>query len=253
MSDFKFVATPMDRSYFELVNQNSTLAEDVPYRQALGSLMYLMIGSGPDLAFVIGKLSQHAETPRIFHWNALKRALRYGNGTKDNGLLFDGNKPLVAEEFSDADWADCRSSRKSTSGFVFLVSEGAVSWKSKKQTCVSTSTCEAEHIAMCLATKESIWLSRLLTDLLNKNPPQPIVLGVDNNGAIETAKNASINQRNEHIDILYHFVREAYKSNLVKLKHVNSESQLADSLTRPLNRLLFNRLTMRQGFCPVPI
>ena len=105
---------------------------------------------------------------------------------------------------------------------------------------------------MCLATKESIWLSRLLADLLNKNPPQQIVLGVDNNGAIDTAKNASINQRNKHIDIQYDFVREAYKSNLVKLEHVNSESQVADSLTKPLERRLFERLTILQGLCKRP-
>ena len=252
MSDSKYVATPMDRSHFELVNQKSIPAEDVPYRQVIGSLMYLMIGSRPDLAFVIGKLSQYAETPSIFHWNALKRTLRYVNGTRNCGILFDGNKPLVAEGFSDADWAGCQNSRKSTSGFVFLVAGGAVSWKSKKQTCVSTSTCEAEYIAMCLAAKESIWLSRLLADLLNKNPPQPIVLGVDNNGAIDTAKNASINHRNKHIDIQYHFVREAYKSNLIELKHVSSESQVADSLTKPLDRQLFNRLTMLQGLCQKP-
>ena len=104
ISDCKHVATPMDRSYFELVNQESIPAEDVPYRQAIGSLMYLMIGSKPDLAFMIGKLSQHAESPSIFHWNALKRALRYVNGTKEFGILFDGNRQLVAQGYSDADW-----------------------------------------------------------------------------------------------------------------------------------------------------
>ena len=102
---------------------------------------------------------------------------------------------------------------------------------------------------MCMAAKESIWLSRLLSDLQSTPEPQPIVIGVDNNGAIETAKNASVNQRNKHIDLQYHFVREAYKSNLIGLRHVGSEDQIADSLTKPLDRQLFVKLRKTQGLC----
>ena len=87
---------------------------------------------------------------------ALKRASRYVNSTRDYGILFDGNKSLIKEGLSNADWAGCRNSRKSTSEFVFLVGAGAVSWRSKKQACVSTSACDAEYIAMCLATENSI-------------------------------------------------------------------------------------------------
>ena len=103
-----------------------------------------MIGSRPDLAFIIVKLSQHAETPSIFHCDYLKRGLRYDNGTKDYGILFDSKKQLVAEGFSGADWANFGSIRKSTSGFFFLVARGAVSWKSVKKTWVSTLTYETE-------------------------------------------------------------------------------------------------------------
>ena len=90
VSDSRHVSTPMDRSYFELVDQNSPLVDDVPYRQAIGSSMYLMIGSRPDLAFAIGKLSEHAENPNNFHWIAVKRALWYLIGTKDYGIQYDG-------------------------------------------------------------------------------------------------------------------------------------------------------------------
>ena len=94
---------------------------------------------------------------------------------------------------------------------------------------------------MCMAVKESIWLSRLLSDLQNTREPKPIVLRIDNNGAIETAKNASVNQRNKHIDLQYHFVRDAYKSNLIGLRHVGSEDQIADSLTKPQDLHLFSK------------
>ena len=88
MSYSKHVATPMDRSYSELVRQESAPANDVPYRQVIGSLMYLLIGSRPDLVFAIGKLSQHAESPANFHWISAKQVLRYLNSTGDYGIVF---------------------------------------------------------------------------------------------------------------------------------------------------------------------
>ena len=103
MSNSKQVATPIDRSYSELVQQESAPENDVPDRQVIGSLMYLMIGSIPDLAFAISKLSQHAESPSNFHFVSAKRVLRYSNCTHDYSITFDGNKPLASESFLDAD------------------------------------------------------------------------------------------------------------------------------------------------------
>ena len=102
---------------------------------------------------------------------------------------------------------------------------------------------------MCMAVKESIWLSRLLADLQVTPKTKPIVLGVDNIGAIETAKNASVNQRNKHIDLQYHFLRETCKSNLISFRQVDSENQIPDSLTRPLDLQLFTNLRGRRGLC----
>ena len=102
---------------------------------------------------------------------------------------------------------------------------------------------------MCMAVKESIWLSRLLADLQATPQPKPIVLSVDNNGAIETAKNASVDQRNKHVDLQHDFVRDAYKSNLISLQHFDSENQTADSLTKPLDRQLLAKLRERQELC----
>ncbi len=145
-----------------------------------------MIGSRPDLAYVIGKLSQHFQSPSEFRWSAAKRVLRCVNGTKDFGILYDGLHPSQLIRYSDSDWARCKNSRNSTSGSVFAASGGAISWRSKKQTCVALSSCEAEYIAACLATRESIWLSRLLSDLYNQSEPQTVTIGVDNDGAIDT-------------------------------------------------------------------
>ena len=250
MEDSKTVTTPMDRNNFELLNVDSEPAPEVPYRQAVGSLMYLMIASRPDLAFAVGKLSQYSEDPRKSHWIAVKRVLRYLNATKHLGILYTGSGNLEITGFSDADWGGCPATRKSTSGFVFLIAGGAVSWKSKKQSCVATSTCESEYIALCLAAKESIWLSRLLENLRNEERINPVNIGVDNNGAIETAKTNSINARNKHVDLQYHFVRHAVMTNQIMLKHCDSENQLADPLTKPLQRVLLEKLRTAQGLNP---
>ena len=116
----------MDRSHSELVRQESAPVNDVTYRKVIGSLMYLMIRSGPDLAFAINKLSQHAESPSKFHWISAKRVLSSLNSMRDYGIAFDGNKLLASEAFSGADWAKCKISRKSTSGFLFLAARGAI-------------------------------------------------------------------------------------------------------------------------------
>ncbi len=122
----------------------------------------------------------------------------------------------------------------------------------EKQTCAATSTCEAEYIASCLATKESIWLARLFSDLCDLESPPTVTIEIDNRGAIDTANNVSINQRNKHIDLQYHFVRECVQSNSVLLKYCPSDVQVADSLTKPLDRVLFKKFRSLQGLCPKP-
>ncbi len=252
MSNSKPVVTPMDRSYHDVTPENAKSADDVPYRQTIGSLMYLMITTRPDISYAIGKLSQHNQNPRHHDWIAVKRVLRYISGTRHFGILYDGSKSLAIDGFSDADWGGCKVSRKSTSGAIFLVAGGAVSRRSKKQTCVATSTCEAEYIASCLAAKESIWLARLLADLQNHEKPGKVHIKVDNEGTIDTANNTSINQRNKHIDLQYHFVRDSVQSNLIQLDYCESSKQLADSFTKPLDRILFEKLRTMQGLCPKP-
>ena len=252
MINSKPVATPMDRSYHDKVIENSEAAGNVPYRQVIGSLMYLMITTRPDIAYAIGKLSQHNQNPRVHDWISAKRVLRYVNGTRNLGILYDHSKPLTIEGYSDADWGGCKTSRKSTSGNIFLVAGGAISWRSKKQTCVATSTCEAEYIASCLAAKESIWLARLFCNLQNLKSPPRVSIKIDNGGAIDTANNTSINQRNKHIDLQYHFVRDTVQSNQICLEYCPSTDQLADSLTKPLDRILFEKFRYMQGVCEKP-
>ena len=249
MSDSKSVVTPMDKSYHESVNLETSSAGDILYRQAIGILTYIMRATRPDIPYAIGKLSQNAENPSKLNCIAVKRVLRYINNTKDFSILYNGCKASSPQGFSDADCGGYKNSRKPNGGFVFLVSRGAVSWRSKKQTNVATSTCEAKYIAMCMAAKEAIWIARLMADLLNSKVPSAITLGVDYNAAIESAKNTCVNQHNKRIDLQYHFVRGAAQSKRIVLRHVASTCQLAESLTKPLEANLLSQLRKSKGIC----
>ena len=248
MEDTRTVSTPMDKSTLaQLEVEDDQVSEGVPYRQAIGSLIYLVSCTRPDLAFTIRRLSQYLDKPRRQHWNAVKRALRYLWSTRDYGILFDGKLGTEIIGYSDSDYAGCTAQRKSTSGYIFLLAGGAVSWKSKKQSVVATSSCEAEYVASCMAAKEAIWLSRLVADLQQQSSPDAVCIRVDNNGAKDLALNATINERTKHIDVQYHFVRQCNQDGKIKLERCDTTDQVADPLTKPLDRNLHERLCSMQG------
>ncbi len=247
MKQSRPVTTPMERPNSKLKFEPDDMPADVPYRQAIGSLIYLVTGSRPDIAYAVSKLSQFLDKPLNSHWIAVKRVLRYLAGTRTHAIMYDGARGIKVEGYSDADYAGCIESRKSTSGFIFLIAGGAVSWKSKKQSNTATSTCEAEYMACCATTKEAVWLSRLISDILFSENPEPITIRIDNAGTIYLADNPAINERSKHIDVQYHFVRECVQLQKIKLIHCSTNNQLADSLTKPLERVKHSKFTELQG------
>ena len=126
MHESRPVATPMEcqRSAQDV---NGDRFDATLYRQAIGSLMYLMVGTRPDISYALGQLSQYVQCPTEALWNGVKRVLRYVNGTRELGILFDGTTDLWPVGFCDSDWAGDQVDRKSTSGYVFVVGSGAVS------------------------------------------------------------------------------------------------------------------------------
>ena len=174
--------------------------------------------------------------------------MRYLKGTQNLGIVFDNkSKSPELSGFSDADWAGCQNSRKSTSGYVFKFCGGAISWSSRKQTVVATSTCEAEYIALCEACKEATWLRQVVADVLGLVSDPTITMGCDNAGTISFAQNESINRRNKHVDVKYHYVRDAIKRGTVTLIHCPTTSMPADILTKPLGRILFQKFVQHLG------
>jgi len=205
------------------------------YREIIGSLIYVMSCTRPDLCYVVSRLSQFMNQPTEAHLNIAKNVLRYLKFTADYSLTFRKSSTIELFGFCDSDWA-ASESRKSISGYCFkLSSESAmVSWKSKVQSSVALSSCEAEYVAMSVAIQEIMFLRQLLNDF---NVEVSVVgLRVDSQSAIAVAKNPVHHQRCKHIDTKYHFIRQEVQSGNVSLIYVQSQDNLADPFTKPVAR-----------------
>ena len=217
------------------------------YQAVVGSLLYLSTKTRPDIAFVVSSAARFCASPTNEHWTAVKRILRYLNGSRQLGLLYKAN--TLSEEiagFSDADWAGDVGDRKSTSGYVFLLGGAAVSWKSTKQTTVALSTAEAEYIALSTASQEAIWLQQLMSDL-SKKTLQEMIIYEDNQSTICLAKNQSAHGRTKHIDIKYHFIRDLVEAGKIKLIYCATENMVADIFTKGLSIRQFEKLRHLTG------
>uniref|UniRef100_A0AAV1UQ06 Integrase catalytic domain-containing protein n=1 Tax=Peronospora matthiolae TaxID=2874970 RepID=A0AAV1UQ06_9STRA len=240
MQDLKPVKTPQDpglkltkRMCKDGCKHNYTM-QGVPYRSAVGALMYLMVGTRPDLAASVGVLSQFAADPCPTHWQALKRVLRYLQATPTLGVRFIGAGNGKLLDYSDADWAGDIDTRRSTSGYVFVLINGCISWRSKKQRSVALSSTEAEYMALSEATQEVTWLKTFMRELGEEAGDDALTIYEDNQGAIALAKNPEFHKRTKHIDIRYHFVREKVEKNQVVLQYCPTQDMLFDIMTKAI-------------------
>lgn len=201
MSDCNPISVPMDPQNIitSLNPQEFKPADNVPYRQLVGSLMYLAIGSRPDIAFALSCLSQYLEKPEMSHWNALKRILRYIKGTLRYSIKFSGVNTCLSV-YSDADFAGDIVTRRSHTGFVFLLGSGPVSWCSQKQKTVALSTTESEYIAASESIKELIWLSLLFKEMAPSSDGIPSFF-CDNQSTIKLIKNPEFHKRTKQTKI----------------------------------------------------
>ncbi|XP_070032592.1 secreted RxLR effector protein 161-like [Nicotiana tomentosiformis] len=126
----------------------------VPYRSTVGSLIYVMVCTRPNICQAVGLVSRYQTDPTLAHWQAVKRIMRYLKVIDDYAICYQGGKDLRLVGYGDADHEGDLDERKSTSGYVFLLSDGAISWSSKKQSCVSLSTMESEYVALASATQK---------------------------------------------------------------------------------------------------
>ncbi|KAJ3552813.1 hypothetical protein NP233_g12787 [Leucocoprinus birnbaumii] len=242
----KPVATPLPRG-FEFVPYTGTVNPQFrqKYQQLVGSLMYLMIGSRPDIAFAVVKLSQQSHAPSAAHYEAGLHVCRYLLGTRSYKLVFDGLSKDFICAFSDSDWGQDKENRRSVTGNFCLIAQGPVSWLSRRQKTVALSSTEAEYMALSDCSRQLVWIHQLLTEVGFKIPiPQ---LYGDNQGSIFWSENAIQEKRSKHIDIKYHYIREVIEDKKIFLDFVEGKNNPADILTKNLDRILFERFRPSLG------
>jgi hypothetical protein len=279
------ISTPIDPNcQLEAARPGYTAPKDhlLEYQQVIGSIMY----------------SKYCSNPTPKHAIAAKRTLRYLRKTINVGITFRGQEnPAIAEAvagtgtgaeasptttgitgFTDSDWAGDVDSRKSTSGYVFLLYGGAISWKSTKQSVVATSSTEAEYIACSEAAKEALWIRRLHTEIKRTKVPGPVqdqyqheadiqdqiralritpppttipqnpqIILADNQGAIKLSKNPQHHNRTKHIDVRYHFIRKCSQDGLIELAYIPTTEMVADILTKALPRIKHDKHMLGMG------
>ena len=221
------------------------------YQSAIESLLYLSISTRPDITYAVSTLSRFSSNPTQQHWTALKRVMCYLKGTTNFGINYSKNGSQDCICYSDADWAGDVNDRKSTSGYLFQISGGAVTWSTKKQSCVTLSTTEAEYIALASAAQEAVWLRQLTTDLGYSSETATIIYE-DNQSAISMTKNPQFHGKAKHIAIKYHFIREQVSNGTVKLQYCPIREMIADMFTKALSRERFCKLQDMAGIIQLP-
>lgn len=202
------------------------------YQKSLGKLIYLT-HTRPDISYAVHSLSQFMHSPLESHLKLGLRILRYLKQAPGKGILISKGQNTNLCSYSDSDWAKCRSTRRSVTGFAIFLGNSLVSWKSKKQTVVSRSSAEAEYRALASVTCEVIWLANLLQDL-NIKTAKPVTMHCDNKAAIQIASNPVFHDRTKHFEIDLHFIRDKIIEGIIKPSKIESAKNTADILTKGL-------------------
>jgi len=207
------------------------------YMQAVGSLLYLAMGTRPDIIFAVSKASRKNNNPTYEDWINVLKIFRYLKGTKNMGIKF--NKSLFLSVYVDADLGGDNETKRSTTGFVVKLGSAPVTWYSKLQHCVAISTAESEYYSLNECALKCMWIKNFLNELgINI---KCININIDNKAAIYNSKNETINPKSRHIDLRFHKIRELVKENKISLRYIKSQYNLADGFTKYLNGTLMKK------------
>jgi len=255
MTDCKPVGTPMIPNS-KLTSEQSPKTpeekdemEEIPYINAVGSLMYLATMTRPDIAYTVGVLARFNSNPGRAHWNAVKHLFRYLKGTIDLKLEY-GPDPSIGNDlfitFSDADHGGDKDCGKSTSGYMVKIGSGVVSWRSKLQSVVTRSTTEAEYIAASAAGTEIRWIQNMMKEL-GYTPPSPAKLYMDNQSSMSVAKNPEHHGRMKHLDLSFYWLKDQVEMKRIQPLYLPTEEMPADLLTKPLAKPQVEKLRAKMG------
>ncbi|MFS7934571.1 putative RNA-directed DNA polymerase [Helianthus anomalus] len=256
LSQSKSVDSPMAPNSELALGDSPLFDNPVQFRQTVGALQYLTL-TRPDITFAVNKVCQFMHSPTENHWSAVKRILRYLQGTSSLGLLIQQKSAPVIHAytdshnhsltaFTDADWAGSLDDRRSTGGFAIYLGSNLISWRARKQRTVSRSSTESEYKALADTVAELTWLEALLKELHVSMALSPI-LWCDNLGATYLSANPVFHARTKHVEIDFHFVRERVARKQLFIQFIKTDDQIADVFTKPLasKRFLFLRSKLK--------
>ena len=225
---------------YRSVNEDED-AGDVPFREVVGSLMWIASQTRPDIANAVRAVARHSHEPKKSHWKAAQKILNYLLETAHLTLKFskDAAVEIGTAVFVDADFASKANDRRSVSGVIVLVAGCIVAWFSRTQKCITLSTSEAEYVGMGDGVKEALFVDGVLKFVMPSKKVDKIEVLEDNEGAIALAENPLSSCNSKHIDVRHHFLRALVEDGVLSIKHVSSEKQHADILTKALPRDLF--------------
>ena len=242
--DAKVVSSPIN-GYDGILpgRDDESPADESAYASVIGSLGFASISTRPDISFVTSQLGRYNSSPVTRHWNTACKVLRYLNGTKNYSINYSFGpisssltQELKTTLYSDSDFAADITDRRSVSGYILMLGGGPICWQSRRQKSVSTSTAEAEYVALFEASKIAVWVNRLLGEFRvakELSDADGILTFTDNQSALAIACGAN-SPRTKHIDVSYHFVRECILEKKIILKYIPTNMMLADVLTKPL-------------------
>ncbi|GJU88994.1 hypothetical protein Tco_1301417 [Tanacetum coccineum] len=229
------VSTPIDTSE-KLIPNNAQTVSQLKYSRVIGCLIYTMTCTSPDVALVVGKLSRYTSNPDTQHWQAIQRVLKYLKKTIDYRLTYTGY-PSMLKDYTDASWISNIEDKSSRSSWVFLLGGGAISWASKKQTCITGSNMESEFVALAAADKEVEWLKNLLLEIpLWSKPIVPISIRCDSAATLAKAYSQMYNGKSRHLGVRHSMIRELITNGVISIEFMRSQRNLADHLTKGLAR-----------------
>lgn len=217
MLDCKPAPTPFQSGVVLTTACPTPSVDSTLYRPLVGILLYLT-HTRPDISFAVGLVSRFSHDPHESHWQAAKRILRYIQGTSSHGIHYTSGEPHIVG-YTNSDWAGDVTDRKSTSGFVFYLGSGPITWSCKKQTTHALSSIEAEYRSAVLASQEILWLRQLMTEF-GFPPNSPTVLWCDNQSPIHISHNPVEHQRMKHIELHMHFIRQLIQDGVLILEYI---------------------------------
>jgi hypothetical protein len=226
-------------------NPNEFIGEEqqTEYRSGVGMLLYLVKHSRPELSNCVRELAKVMDGATQAHVKSLMRAIKFVLDTKEKGLVMEPdfkNFKWVIESYCDSDYSGDRETRKSVTGYIIYLIGAAIAWKSRGQKSVSLSSTEAEYISISEVCTDIMFIKGIL-EFLGIKVELPIIVHVDNIGAIYMSNNATTSTRTKHVDVRYHYVKEYIEDGIVKIIFVRSKDNKSDIFTKNTNQEIYER------------